>query len=107
NGPLASPAPFLSRLAWRYSVPACLASPSPRGVAGAGLQNNLAATEPPESEATPLVSPHLTEPSTTRLEEVSSHRTHWWRKTDSNPRSHLRRQHFFKTAPNPAATNRP
>jgi hypothetical protein len=36
-----------------------------------------------------------------------SHMTQRWRKTDSNPRSHLRRQHFFETAPNPATTNRP
>ena len=90
---LASSAPFLSRLAWRYSVPACLASPSPRGVAGAGLQNNLAATEPPENEATPLVSPHLTEPSTTRLEEVSSHQVRSlgppWENANMRPRAKI------------------
>src|ERR1700737_907820 len=30
-----------------------------------------------------------------------------WRKKNSNPLSHLRRQHFFETASNPATTNRP
>src|SRR5690349_17385622 len=63
---------------------------SPRGVDGTGLQNNLAPTETPENEATPLASPHLTEPSTTRLGEVSSHRTHWWREMDSNYRFRAR-----------------
>ena len=31
------------------------------------------------------MSPHLTEPSTTRLEEVSSHRPHWWRGNGFEP----------------------